>query len=238
MQSGGRQTLMGRNPPFPWADEWPEITDPRVRAAFSRVPRARFVDPALRKWVERDAPLPIGEGQTISQPFVVAWMTEWLALSPGEKVLEIGTGSGFQTAILCEIVYDGVGRRGQTVYSIERHASLAEMAAFRLRSLGYEPHLRTGDGALGWPDAAPFDAIIVTAAPSHLPIPLWEQLVDGGRMVIPIGEQESEQTLWRLIKRGMTIYKQRIGPVRFVPMLSPILDDPTQRIDINDEDDA
>ncbi len=216
---------------FPWARDWPEITDPRVRAAFARVPREEFVDPALRKWADRDAPLPIGEGQTISQPFVVALMTQALQLQPGHKVLEIGTGSGFQTAILCELTATPEGVPGETVYSIERFPSLAARAREILHRLGYRPHLAVGDGAAGWPEAAPFDAIIVTAAAAYLPRPLWEQLADGGRMVIPLGARY-EQTLWLLRKEGERMRRQWLGPVRFVPLVSPILRDPAMRVEM------
>ena len=178
----------------------------------------------LRKWAERDAPLPIGEGQTISQPFVVALMTQALQLEPGDTVLEIGTGSGFQTAILCELTTAGEEQAGEKVFSIERYASLGRHAAEVLEKLGYAPHLRLGDGALGWCDAAPYDAIIVTAAARCLPRPLWEQLRDGGRIVIPVGSSVGEQMLWLLIKDGETMRKQVMGPVRFVPLVSKLFE--------------
>lgn len=219
---------------FPWENDWPEITDMRVRAAFARVPRVAFMPEDVRKWSHCDSPLPIGENQTISQPFVVALMTQALRLKPGDRVLEIGTGSGFQTAILAELTRaDGTreGERiGQTVYSIERHASLATQAAEVLHRQGYDPHLRVGDGAEGWPSQAPFDAIILTAAPVHLPRPLWEQLGDGGRMVAPIGAAPDEQKLWLLRKIDGSMKKECISAVRFVPLLTPLLDDPAMRI--------
>jgi protein-L-isoaspartate(D-aspartate) O-methyltransferase len=157
--------------PFPWADQWPEIVDPRVRAAFAVVPRRAFLDAHMARFADQDAPLPIGEGQTISQPFVVALMVQALAIQPGDKVLEIGAGSGFQTAILCELAAtEGDSTRGyQTVYAVERSPALADRAAAVLASLGYAPHLRVGDGALGWPEAAPFAAIIVSAVAPHVP---------------------------------------------------------------------
>lgn len=223
---------------FPWEDRWPEITDLRVRAAFAAVPRWRFVNERLVHLANQDAPLPIGEGQTISQPFVVALMVQALALQPGDKVLEIGTGSGFETAILCELVAEAVepsndaahddAARICPVYAIERYASLAEHAAAVLAELGYAPHLRVGDGAYGWPEAAPFDAIIISAAAPHVPRPLWEQLGDGGRMILPIGLYEEDQQLWMVRKLDGQMISERMGGVRFVPMISPLFDDPRQ----------
>ena len=210
----------------PWARDWPEITDPRVRAAFEIVPRAAFVPEHLRKWSLRDAPLPIGEGQTISQPFVVALMVQALHLQPGDRVLEIGTGSGFQTALLCELTAEPDTRPGAGVYSIEQSAELARRAAATLDQFGYAPHLHVGDGAQGWPDAPPFNAIIVSAAPSCLPKPLWTQLAEGGRLVVPIGAADAEQMLWLVRKQQGALHTVQMGPVRFVPLLSPLLDDP------------
>lgn len=221
-----------RKPSFPWADTWPEISDGRVRAAFAKVPRDVFVDAAYRRWSDRDAPLPIGEGQTISQPFVVALMTQALRPEPGHKVLEIGTGSGFQTAILCELTAAEGELVGDAVYSVERYESLAQRATATLSSLGYAPHVRVGDGAAGWPDAAPFDGIIVTAAARCLPRPLWDQLAPDGRMVVPIGGEYGEQTLWRLEKTGDMMQARALGPVRFVPLISAILDDPAQCLEL------
>lgn len=224
---------MDREPAnFPWSDSWPEITDARVRAAFARVPRAQFVPEALRQWADRDAPLPIGEDQTISQPYVVAWMTQALQLAPGQRTLEIGTGSGYQTAILCELSTGEDEMLGQNVYSIERFQSLAQQARVVLNTLGYHPHLRHGDGALGWPQAAPFAAVIVTAAAAYLPRPLWTQLAEGGRMVIPIGGDPETQLLWLLRKVDGSVKAQPMGGVRFVPMVSPVLDDPTMRVEL------
>lgn len=223
---------------FPWADHWPEIDDQRVRSAFAVVPRQRFVSERLALLADQDAPLPIGEGQTISQPFVVALMVQALALKPGDKVLEIGIGSGFQTAILCELTASdadpcdadtrGADTRGVTVYAIERFESLAKNAAAVLADLGYTPHLRIGDGAYGWPEAAPFDAIVVSAVAPHVPRPLWEQLGDGGRMVMPVGQYEEDQQLWLVRKLDGQMLIERMGGVRFVPMISPLFDDPAQ----------
>jgi protein-L-isoaspartate(D-aspartate) O-methyltransferase len=218
--------MTGESESFPWAHFWPEIRDVRLRAAFARVPRARFVPPLVRQWADRDAPLPIGEGQTISQPFIVAWMTQALKLQPGEKVLEIGTGSGYQTAILCEMTTRPGEKPGEHVYSVERFSSLSQQASVVLAELGYQPHLLVGDGALGWPDAAPFDAIIVTAAPAFLPRPLWEQLAEGGRMVIPIGPEPEAQSLWLVTKEEGALRARNLGDVRFVPLVSPILNNP------------
>lgn len=161
------------------------ITDARLLAAMRKVPRHLFVDEALRDRAYGDHPLPIGEGQTISQPFMVATMTQLLALTGEEKVLEIGTGSGYQTAILAELA--------RRVCSIERVASLAARARQHLEALGYTNALvRTGDGTYGWPDEAPFDRILVTAGSPAVPPPLFQQLAEGGRLVIPIGDSHSQ----------------------------------------------
>lgn len=214
------------NKSFPWARQWPEIGDPRVRAAFAAVPRHAFVETSLQRFADEDTPLPIGEGQTISQPFVVALMVQALALHPGQRVLEIGTGSGYQTAILCELTASPGSRSGSTVYSIERLPVLARRAAQVLATLGYHPHLRVGDGAAGWPDAAPFDAIIVSAAAPHLPRPLWEQLAPNGHLILPVGTQELDQQLWLASKLDGQLSVERLGNVRFVPMISPLFADP------------
>lgn len=214
--------------PFPWADRWPEINDPHVRAAFAAVPRRAFLAPHLARFADQDAPLPIGEGQTISQPFVVALMTQALKLQPGDKVLEIGAGSGYQTAILCELTATDADARGATVYAIERHSALADRAAAVLASLGYAPHLRVGDGALGWPEAAPFTAIIVAAVAPHVPRPLWEQLAEGGRLILPVGAQDDDQELYLVRKLQGKMQIERLGGVRFVPLITPLLDDPEQ----------
>ncbi len=219
---------------FPWENEWPEITDGHVRAAVARVPRAAFMPEDVREWSHCDSAMPIGQGQTISQPFVVALMTQALRLKPGDSVLEIGTGSGYQTAILAELTTDeaaGLAIPGESIYSIERHARLSVQAAAVLSRLGYDPHLRVGDGAIGWPSQAPFDAIILTAAPAHLPRPLWEQLAEGGRLVAPIGQSPDEQMLWLVRKVDGAMRREAMGAVRFVPMLTPLLDDPAMRIE-------
>jgi protein-L-isoaspartate(D-aspartate) O-methyltransferase len=155
-------------------------------------------------------PLPIGYGQTISQPFIVAYMSENLELKPGDRVLEIGTGSGYQAAILADM--------GMEVYSIEIIPELAAEAEARLKRLGYEAQVRAGDGYSGWPEAAPFDAIIVTAAPDHVPLPLLQQLKLGGRLVIPIGPVGAIQTLWQFtLEEGDHLKALNLGDVRFVP---------------------
>ena len=176
--------------------------------------------------------MPIGHGQTISQPYVVALMTQALKLRPGDKVLEIGTGSGFQTAILCELTRQPDRPPGETVWSVERFSTLSEQAAEVLARLDYAPHLRVGDGAAGWPEAAPYRAIVVTAGAVAVPRPLWMQLADGGRMVIPVGALPKAQTLWYLEKRGRRMIRRSLGPVRFVPLVSPILERPEGRIGI------
>jgi protein-L-isoaspartate(D-aspartate) O-methyltransferase len=185
---------------------------PALRRALAAVPRERFVPSTLAPHAYDNNPLPIGEGQTISQPFIVALMTELLQLPPGARVLEVGTGSGYQAAILAEM--------GMRVYSIEIVAPLAERARAALDAAGYAAVVtRIGDGYQGWPDAAPFDGIIVTAAPDHVPPALVEQLKPGGRMVIPVGPNWLSQEL-RVIRKepdGRTV-AQRTLPVRFVPL--------------------
>ena len=190
------------------------VSDPAVLRAMRTVPRHVFVPAKYGDEAYADHPLPIGHGQTISQPYIVAWMTELLELQPEEKVLEIGTGSGYQAAVLAEL--DGV-----EVYSIEIIPELAEDARADLRSLGYdddEVHLKQGDGYYGWEEHAPFDAIVVTAAPDHLPQPLVRQLADGGRIVIPIGPPGGYQTMWRFTKEGETLRSENLGSVAFVPL--------------------
>jgi protein-L-isoaspartate(D-aspartate) O-methyltransferase len=198
------------------------------------VPRAAFVGDEMQPWATRDTALPIDEGQTISQPFVVALMTQALELAPGLRVLEIGTGSGYQTAILCELNTRPDEVCGQNVWSVERYGRLSQKAARVLHSLGYRPHLAVGDGAAGWHTAAPYDAIVVTAAAPALPRPLWDQLADGGRLVIPVGPSSRGQTLWLIIRQGRKMMRRSLGGVRFVPFVSPILDDPLQRIELVD----
>ncbi len=187
------------------------ITDPRVLAAMGRVPRHLFVPEPLREWSYEDRPLPIGHEQTISQPYIVALMTEALALEGTEKVLEIGTGSGYQTAILCEL--------SREVFSIERIPELAEGARRRLEELGYgNVHVRVGDGTLGWPEEAPFDRIIVTGALPRIPDPLWEQLAEGGRLVAPIGPR-GEQFLYVVSKERDKPRRRALCPCSFVPII-------------------
>jgi protein-L-isoaspartate(D-aspartate) O-methyltransferase len=182
-----------------------------VIEALRTVPRHRFVPDDLIAMAYEDTALPIGYGQTISQPSLVAYMTELLELEPGEKVLEIGTGSGYQAAILAELGY-------VAVYTIEIVPELHERASQTLNALGYtQVHTKQGDGYYGWEEAAPFDAIVVTAAPDHLPGPLAGQLAEGGVMVIPIGPQGFYQTLWKFIKQGGELVANNMGNVVFVP---------------------
>ncbi len=187
------------------------IKDPRVIAAMRKVPRHLFVDEALWDQAYGDFPLPIGEGQTISQPYIVALMTEALQLKGDEKVLEIGTGSGYQTAILAELA--------RKVYSIERVPSLVERARRVLAQLGYtNVVIRLGDGTKGWPEEAPFEAIIVTAGGPKIPEPLLNQLADGGRLVIPVGDEYS-QDLIRVTRVGNRLVTENFGGVRFVKLI-------------------
>ena len=187
------------------------IEDPDVLAALRAVPRHRFMPERWRPYAYEDRPLPIGHEQTISQPFIVAYMTELLRLRPDDVVLEVGTGSGYQAAVLAEIV--------DRVYSIELIPDLARTAARRLQRLGYDGvTVRQGDGYLGWPKYAPFDAIIVTAAPGHIPPPLIDQLAEGGRLVIPVGRTASTQTLMLVEKKDGEVTRRRLAPVRFVPL--------------------
>lgn len=188
------------------------VKNPDVLRAMRTVPRHEFVPQDYLHQAYADHPLPIGYGQTISQPYIVAWMTELLELKPGEKVLEIGTGSGYQAAVLGELGY-------VEVYSIEIIPELAERAAQTLNRLGYtEVHTTQGDGYFGWEEYAPYDAIIVTAAPDHLPLPLVQQLVEGGRLVIPIGPPGGFQTLWRFTMQGGELSGENLGGVMFVPL--------------------
>ena len=208
---------------FPWAHTWPEIADHRVRGAFVAVHRAEFIDPALRQYATQDAPLPIGEGQTISQPFIVALMVQAATLKPGDRVLEVGYGSGYQTAILCELTAAPAQPLGATVHAIERLATLAQRGEATLHRLGYFPHLRVGDGAAGWPEAAPFAAIIVAAAMPSLPAALVAQLDEGGRMLAPVGDYDAQQ-LWLVRKIEGEIMIEDLGGVRFVPLISALVD--------------
>jgi protein-L-isoaspartate(D-aspartate) O-methyltransferase len=184
--------------------------DARVMAAMAKVPRERFVPPELRAQAWDNRPLPIGHEQTISQPFIVALMTDLLNPRAGQRVLEIGTGSGYQAAVLAELV----GK----VYTIEIVAPLAARAAALLAELGYRNvEVRAGDGYRGWPEAAPFDGILVTAAPASVPQPLIDQLALGGRMVIPVGREGSVQDLLVIEKQPTGVVRRAVLPVRFVP---------------------
>jgi protein-L-isoaspartate(D-aspartate) O-methyltransferase len=186
------------------------IRDRAVLAAMTRVPRHRFVPPSERHLAHADHPLPIGFDQTISQPYIVGYMTEAADISSGEKVLEIGTGSGYQAAILAELARE--------VYTIEIVPELAASARTLLRALGYaNVHVRTGDGYAGWREHAPFDAIVVTAAPDHVPPALVDQLAVNGRMIIPVGAGEQEMRVITKTARG--VVEQRTLEVRFVPLV-------------------
>jgi protein-L-isoaspartate(D-aspartate) O-methyltransferase len=186
------------------------VRDPLVLAAMAKVPRHLFVPETLRSQAYADEPLPIGEGQTISQPYIVAYMTETLGLKGGERVLEVGTGSGYQTAILAEIAGE--------VWTVEIVPGLAERARTVLDGLGYANiHYRLGDGSAGWPEAAPFDGIIVTAAAGKLPAALEEQLAPGGRLIVPVGADLQELVLVRRGRRGFE--RESLLGVRFVPLV-------------------
>jgi protein-L-isoaspartate(D-aspartate) O-methyltransferase len=189
-----------------------ERLDARVAAAIGTVPRHRFVPAGLAGRAYENRPLPIGHEQTISQPFIVALMTELVEPKPADRVLEIGTGSGYQAAVLAELV--------ARVYTIEIVRPLGEQAAEVLRSLGYRNvETRIGDGYLGWPEAAPFDAIVVTAAPDHMPQPLIEQLAPNGRLVAPVGSRFGVQTLQLLRKDAQgRLATRSLLEVRFVPL--------------------
>lgn len=190
-----------------------DIVDPRVIAAMAAVPRDSFVPTSLRIHAYDDGPLSIGCGQTISQPYVVAFMTQALRVEPGMRILEIGTGSGYQTAILVAM--------GAEVFTVERHEDLSLAAEAVLDRLGYGDKIcmRVDDGTLGWPEEAPFDRIIVTAAGPHIPSPLTDQLVEDGIMVIPVGGHRGGQQLLRVEKSHGMIASKVILDVRFVPLI-------------------
>ncbi len=189
------------------------VRDAKVLAAMRKVPRHLFVPPGSVSQAYEDYPLPIGHGQTISQPYIVGFMTDALGLEGGETVLEVGTGSGYQAAVLAEIA--------ARVYTIEIVAPLAEDAAARLKRLGYaNVEVRAGDGYLGWPEAAPFDAIMLTAAAPRIPEPLKQQLKDGGRLVLPVGEDWQELVV--VTRRGDRFEEKQVLPVRFVPMTGKV----------------
>ncbi len=188
-----------------------DITDRRVLDAMGRVPRHFFIDPRLWSEAYEDYPLPIDDGQTISQPYIVALMTQCLELKGQEKVLEIGTGSGYQAAVLAELA--------ARVYTIEIHESLAKKAAETLRRLKYgRVEVKSGDGFFGWKEQAPFDAIIITCAARRVPPPLFEQLKEGGRLILPLGDTGEVQVLTLVTKVHGQAKSKAISGVRFVPM--------------------
>ena len=189
------------------------IRDPAVLEAMNIVPREVFIPADSVRFAYADAPLPIGRGQTISQPYIVALMTEALELSPGERVLEIGTGSGYAAAVLSRIA--------KVVYSVERHPDLARAAQARFRHLGYDNiQVHVGDGTLGWPEHAPYDAIVVTAGGPQVPDPLREQLGKDGRLVMPVGTSPDMQELVRVRRINKERFRrENLGGVRFVPLV-------------------
>jgi protein-L-isoaspartate(D-aspartate) O-methyltransferase len=204
--AAARQRMVAQQLAAPGRD----IRNRRVLDAMGKVPRHEFVPADLRSAAYGDHTLPIGHGQTISQPFIVAFMTEKLDPKPTDRVLEIGTGSGYQAAVLSELV--------ASVHTIEIVEPLARRAAEDLKRLGCKNvTVRAGDGYKGWPEAAPFDAIIVTCAPDHIPQPLVDQLKEGGRMIIPVGA-DFDQSLYLLEKKGGRVEQRAVLPVRFVPM--------------------
>ena len=188
------------------------VTDSRVLAAMRDVPREEFVERGLEAEAFRDGPLPIAQGQTISQPFIVALMAEAARIAPADRVLEVGAGSGYAAAVL--------GRLAARVVAIERHPALAQAARERLQRLGMaHVEIVEGDGTLGWPEAAPFDAIVVSAGAPRVPEALKEQLAPGGRLVIPVGDEGSHQDLRRLTRREDGFHEESLGGVRFVPLI-------------------
>lgn len=195
------------------------IKDTRVLGALERVPREAFTPPSFRDQAYANRALPIGHGQTLSQPLVVALMTQALALRGTERVLEIGTGSGYQAAVLAQLAVQ--------VCTIERWEELLAEAEGRFEALGLtNVFTKLGDGMLGWPEAAPFDAILVTAAAAEaVPPALVEQLGTGGRLVLPLGPHQGEQELVRITRRGSRLLEERLGPVRFVPLLPGLASD-------------
>ncbi|MGH2638758.1 MAG: protein-L-isoaspartate(D-aspartate) O-methyltransferase [Rhabdochlamydiaceae bacterium] len=189
------------------------VQDPRVLEVMEKVPREMFVDPFAVPFAYKDTPLPIKEEQTISQPFIVAWMVEQAQLNPQDKVLEVGTGSGYSTAILSQLT--------SHVYSIERFPTLAQLAEERLQQLGYTNiSILVGDGTVGWNDFSPYDAIIVTAGGPQVPPSLLKQLKIGGRLIIPVGPNLDDQQLVHVVREDKDNYRYKnIGAVRFVPLL-------------------
>jgi protein-L-isoaspartate(D-aspartate) O-methyltransferase len=194
-----------------WQIEARGVNDTRVLDAMRKVERHLFVPAELADYASADQPLPVGYNQTISQPYIVAYMTEALKLDPRSKVLEIGTGSGYQAAVLGELC--------DSVFTIEIVNELGTKAKSLLKKLGYDNvFVKIGDGYKGWSEYAPFDAIIVTCAPTHVPEPLTDQLVEGGKMIIPVGETNYQQLILMIKKKGRLI-QQAVLPVRFVPMV-------------------
>lgn len=192
-----------------------DIVDLRVLEIMGRIPRHLFVDKSLQRQAYADHPLPIGEGQTISQPYIVALMTQILRIKPGERVLEIGTGSGYQAAVLAELT--------DQVFSIEIRDKLTQTASKTLKELGYnQVLLKSGDGYFGWEEFAPFDAIIVTCAANHIPPPLIKQLKEGGRLIIPLGSTTYFQTLTLVTKKEGQTDVQHLTGVAFVPMTGEV----------------
>jgi len=191
------------------------ITNERILDVMAEVPRHELVPESSRRQAYADSPLPIGHGQTISQPYIVAFMTEQLDPDPDDEILEIGTGSGYQAAVLAGLV--------EHVYTIEIVEPLAERARKDLERLGYDNvSVMAGDGFAGWEEHAPYDAIIVTCAPSRVPQPLVDQLKEGGRMVIPVGPENEVQHLYLMRKRDGEVKRESILPVRFVPMTGEV----------------
>src|SRR5882757_60115 len=188
------------------------IRDRHVLDAMRRVPREAFVEPGFEEFAYEDGPLPIGEGQTISQPYIVALMIEASEVKPGDNVLEVGAGSGYAAAVMSQIA--------DRVYTIERHPSLGRSARQRFAKLGYDNiELRVGDGTRGWPEAAPFEAILVAASGPEVPRALKEQLAIGGHLVLPVGERQWRQTLRKITRKAESEYEQDdLGAVTFVPL--------------------
>lgn len=191
------------------------VKDPKVLGAMLRIPRQLFVDDSLKTMAYADHPLPIGDGQTISQPYVVALMTEALRLKATDRVLEIGTGSGYQAAVLAEIVKE--------VYTIEIRKSLAEKSSELLKTLGYKNiQVKYADGYFGWEEYAPFDAIIITASANHIPPPLLKQLTNGGRLIVPVGSTLYAQMLTLVTRKEGDFDIEQMTPVAFVPMTGEV----------------
>jgi protein-L-isoaspartate(D-aspartate) O-methyltransferase len=192
-----------------------DIQSERVLEAMKKVPRHLFMPASVRQYAYVDSPVPIGQGQTISQPYIVGLMTQTVDPKPGDRALEVGTGSGYQAAVLGELV--------QEVYTIEIITELAERAGKTLSELGYDNvEVRQGDGYQGWPEKAPFDIILVTAAPEIIPQPLIDQLAEGGRLVVPVGPQGEIQTLTLVTKEKGEVQRTHITGVRFVPMTGEV----------------